>query len=54
VNYVAGQDVANLATVKLAADGTVCLFALQTTHVLADLAGFMDTAGIWAEVWRTD
>ncbi len=54
VNYVPGQDVANLATVKIGADGTVCLFGLRTTHVIADLAGFMDTAGIWTEVWRTD
>jgi hypothetical protein len=54
VNYVAGQDVANLATVKTAADGTVCLYALATTHVIADLAGFMDTAGVFQEALRVD
>ena len=54
VNYVAGQDVANLATVKTAADGTVCLYALTTTHVIADLAGFMDTAGVFQQVPRAD
>jgi hypothetical protein len=39
---------------KLAADGSLCLFAFAATHVRADLAGFMDITGVWQEVWRRD
>jgi hypothetical protein len=54
VNFKAGQDVANLATVKVAADGTVCIYAFATTHVIADLAGFMDAGGFWVPDFRVD
>jgi hypothetical protein len=40
LNYVAGQTVPNLVTVRLSAAGTVCLFALQPTHLVADLAAW--------------
>jgi hypothetical protein len=32
--------VPNLLTVPVAANGTVCLFASSTTHLIADLAGY--------------
>jgi hypothetical protein len=54
LNFAAGQDVANLATVKLAADGTVCLYAYATTHVIADVAGYMDAGAVWVPGWRVD
>lgn len=41
VNYGAGETNPNLATVKLAADGTLCLYSLSRTHVLADVAGYV-------------
>lgn len=40
LNHVAGETVPNLVTVRLAADGTVCLFAQRTVHLLADVAGY--------------
>src|SRR5204862_495739 len=45
VNYVAGQNVPNLATVKLAGDGSVCIFAFGATHVIADVAGYFGPSG---------
>jgi len=41
VNYVAGQTVPNLVTVKVSAQGTVCLFSQRKTHLVADVAGFL-------------
>ncbi|TPW13696.1 MAG: hypothetical protein FD127_1860 [Acidimicrobiaceae bacterium] len=40
LNYVAGETVPNLVTVQLAADGTVCLFAQRSMHLIADVAGY--------------
>ena len=40
LNYARGQTIANLATVKLAANGTVCIFTSASAHVLADVAGY--------------
>ena len=40
LNFEHGQTVPNAATVKLAADGTVCLFTTAATHLLADVAGY--------------
>ena len=40
LNFTAGETVPNLATVKLSAAGTVCLFAQRTTHLVADVAGY--------------
>jgi hypothetical protein len=39
LNYVAGQTVATLSTVKLSATGELCLYSFGATHLLADLAG---------------
>lgn len=45
LNHAAGETVPNLVTVRLAADGTVCLFAQRTVHLVADVAGYYtDTA----------
>jgi hypothetical protein len=40
VNYVAGQNVANLATVKVAPGGDVCFKSFANTHLVVDLAGW--------------
>ncbi len=40
VNFVAGQTVANLAAVKVAAGGQVCFRASASAHVVVDLAGW--------------
>ena len=40
LNFEQGQTVPNAVTVKLAADGTVCLYTTATTHLLADVAGY--------------
>jgi hypothetical protein len=41
LNYTAGDTRPNLATVKLAADGTVCLYTLATTHLIADVSAYL-------------
>jgi hypothetical protein len=43
LNYARGQTVANLVNVKLAANGTVCIFTSASAHVLADVAGYGTT-----------
>lgn len=45
VNYAAGQTVANLATVKLSASGSICVYALTATHVIVDVSGWFGAAG---------
>ncbi len=40
LNFSAGETVPNLATVKLSAVGTVCLFTQSTTHLVADVSGY--------------
>jgi hypothetical protein len=40
LNFVAGQTVPNLVTVRVSAAGTVCLFTQRTTHLVADLAAW--------------
>ncbi len=40
LNFSSGQTIPNAATVKLAADGSVCLFTTATTHLLADVTGY--------------
>ncbi len=46
VNYTAGEDAANLVMVPVAPDGKVRLYTSQTTHLLADVFGWVasDTA----------
>jgi hypothetical protein len=43
LNYARGQTVANLVNVKLAANGSVCIFTSASAHVLADVAGYSTT-----------
>jgi hypothetical protein len=43
INFARGQTIANLVTVKLAADGAVCIFASASAHLLADVAGYTTT-----------
>ena len=45
VNYLAGQNVPNQVTVKLAGNGHVCLFSHADSHVLVDVAGFYGPGG---------
>jgi hypothetical protein len=40
VNFDAGQTIANLATVRLSATGTLCLTTSASTHLIADIAGW--------------
>ncbi|MFK7919764.1 MAG: hypothetical protein AB8G14_16935 [Ilumatobacter sp.] len=41
LNVRSDRNVANLTTVKLSAQGTVCVASSTTTHVIADVAGFL-------------
>jgi uncharacterized protein YkwD len=41
LNFVAGQAVANAVTVKLAANGRLCVYASSRADVLVDLAGYL-------------
>ncbi len=43
LNFSRGQTIANLVNVKLAANGTVCIFTSASAHVLADVAGYSTT-----------
>jgi hypothetical protein len=43
LNFSRGQTIANLVTVKLAPNGTVCIFTSASAHVLADVAGYSTT-----------
>lgn len=40
LNFVAGETVPNAASVKLSADGQVCLFTTTRTHLVADVTGY--------------
>ena len=40
LNYLPHQTTANAAVVKLAADGTVCLFTYGGTHLVVDVEGY--------------
>ena len=40
LNYVAGQVVANLATVPVSGSGTVCLYTWAATHLVVDVSGY--------------
>jgi len=43
LNYIAGQTVANLVTVRVSATGTVCLFTYANAHLVADMAAWYST-----------
>lgn len=45
VNYGTGQIVANHVVVPVAADGSVCVFAYATSHVLVDVMGYYSSSG---------
>jgi hypothetical protein len=45
LNYATGQNVANLVTVKVGANGQVCIFTLARTHVVADVSGWFGASG---------
>jgi hypothetical protein len=40
LNYSADQTIPNLVTVKLAADGSVCMVASSATHIIVDVASW--------------
>jgi len=50
VNYVAGDSVANSATVPLGAAGAVCVYTSASTHLAVDVAGWWDEAGLPARM----
>jgi hypothetical protein len=45
LNFVAGQTIANLVTVKVGAGGQVCLFSNVSTHLIADASGWYGAEG---------
>jgi hypothetical protein len=45
LNFVAGQTVANLATVGVSTDGRLCLATSASTHIITDLSGWYASAG---------
>ncbi len=45
LNFVAGQTVANLISVRLSPTGTLCLNAVANVHILVDLAGIYEFGG---------
>jgi hypothetical protein len=55
LNYARSQTVANLVNVKLAANGTVCIFTSASAHLLADIAGYSTTTPdtLWAATLTT-
>lgn len=46
VNYGPGETNPNLATVKLAADGSICVYSSVGAHVLADVAGYLTSSTV--------
>jgi hypothetical protein len=52
INYASGQTIANSVHVKLASDGTVCIYTSASAHVLADVAGYITTMP--NSYWTTD
>jgi CSLREA domain-containing protein len=44
-NYAAGETVANELVVKLSDAGSICVFALTDTHVIADVTGYVPVDG---------
>ena len=45
MNYAAGQTVANLASVKVAAGGDICFKSYAPTDIVVDLAGWYAPGG---------
>jgi hypothetical protein len=41
LNFAAGEVVANGATIRLAANGTVCVFTNQAMHLIVDVTGYV-------------
>ena len=53
VNYdAAGSSVSGLTTVPFGADGTACVYALTSTHIVADLQGYFE-AGAFDDIADT-
>lgn len=44
LNHASAETVPNLVTVQVAGDGTVCLFAQRSVHLIADVAGYFTEA----------
>jgi hypothetical protein len=44
-NYVVGQDIANLAVVRIDTDGKFCIFTKTPVHVIADVQGRFAPSG---------
>jgi hypothetical protein len=47
VNHGVGAAAANLATVKLASDGSFCVFSMAKVDVVVDLLGTWGDGGLW-------
>ena len=46
LNFVAGVDIANLAVVPLADDGTICVTSSARTHIVVDVFGGFGSGGL--------
>ncbi|MEY2554678.1 MAG: hypothetical protein QOC57_2538, partial [Ilumatobacteraceae bacterium] len=44
LNYSTGQTVPNSVIAKVGSNGSVCLFASEATHLIADVAGYFPPA----------
>lgn len=42
LNFAPGQTIPNAVIVKVGSNGRVCLFSDQTTHLFADVSGYVD------------
>ncbi len=50
LNFVAGVDIANLAVVPLADDGTICVTSSARTHIVVDVFGGFGSGGLAREL----
>lgn len=53
LNYVPGQNVANHAMVRLAADGSLCLSASGVVHGIVDVAGYVTSSAAFVPLTPT-
>ncbi len=45
LNFLAGEDVANLATIPVGANGLICVYASNTTQLVVDVTGSLGASG---------
>jgi hypothetical protein len=50
LNFTAGQTIPNLVIAKIGDTGKICIYTLSTTHLIADLSGYMPAASSYQPV----